>query len=252
MVSCVSESGLIDVQWSYEYAFQRNFGLITPEEQRKLRDSRIAIPGMGGVGGVHLITLARLGIGSFHIADPDQFDVANFNRQYGATIDNLGRGKAEVMSEAVRGVNPEVKLATWHERITESNMDDFLSGVDVLVDGVDFFCLDAKRVIFREARRRGIWCITAGPIGFSTAWIVFSPIGMSFDDYFDLNDSMSNVDRLIAFSIGLAPKATHLPYIDGREWTWKRGPGLPHHSRVSLPRELPPRRRSRFYLAVAS
>tara|TARA_R110002049_G_scaffold285698_3_gene466866 strand:- start:9410 stop:10183 length:774 start_codon:yes stop_codon:yes gene_type:complete len=180
---------------------------------------------MGGVGGVHLITLARLGIGNFNIADPDQFDVGNFNRQYGATIDNLGRGKAEVMQETVRGVNPDVDLRIWNERITESNLDAFLDGVDVLIDGVDFFCLDAKRVIFREAQRRGIWCITAGPIGFSTAWITFSPDGMSFDDYFDLNDSMSNVDRLIAFAVGLAPKATHLPYMDVSSVNLETGAG---------------------------
>ena len=215
----------IDVRWSYEKAFERNVGLIAPKEQRLLRDTRIAIPGMGGVGGVHLITLARLGVGRFHIADPDHFDVANFNRQYGASVENVGRGKAEVMEEALKGVNPEVSLRTWTERITESNIDAFLDGVDVLVDGVDFFCLDAKRVIFREAQRRGIWCITAGPIGFSTAWVVFSPTGMSFDEYFDLSDSMSNLDQLIAFAVGLAPKATHLPYIDVSSVNLETGAG---------------------------
>src|SRR5688572_3034414 len=80
-------------KWTYEDAFKRNRGLITEEEQQKLRNSRVAIAGMGGVGGVHLITLARLGIGKFTIADPDVFDVPNFNRQYGATISNLGRNK---------------------------------------------------------------------------------------------------------------------------------------------------------------
>ena len=180
---------------------------------------------MGGVGGIHLITLARLGIGNFHIADPDHFDIGNFNRQYGASMENVDRGKAEVMEEAVRSVNPEVDVRTWKERITESNIDDFLGGVDVLIDGVDFFCLAAKRVIFREALRRGIWCITAGPIGFSTAWLTFSPDGMSFDEYFDLNDSMSEIDQLIAFAVGLAPKGTHLPYIDVSSVNLETGAG---------------------------
>src|SRR5215510_5748214 len=93
-------------QWSYEEAFKRNRGLITEAEQQKLRNSRVAIAGMGGVGGVHLITLARLGIGKFTIADPDVFEVANFNRQYGATISNLGRNKAEAMAEAALEINP--------------------------------------------------------------------------------------------------------------------------------------------------
>ena len=221
----VSGASPIDVQWSYDEAFQRNRGLIAAEEQEKLRKCRFAIPGMGGVGGVHLMTLARLGIGNFHIADPDRFDIGNFNRQYGASTHNVGRGKAEVMEEAVRSVNPEVSVRTWKDRITETNVDEFLEGVDVLIDGVDFFCLAAKRLIFREALRRRIWCITAGPIGFSTAWLTFSPDGMSFDDYFDLNDSMSDIDQLIAFAVGLAPKGTHLPYIDVSSVNLKTGAG---------------------------
>ncbi|HZU39067.1 MAG TPA: ThiF family adenylyltransferase, partial [Gemmataceae bacterium] len=85
---------------------------------------------------------------------------------------------------------------------------------DVLVDGIDFFALDARRLLFREARRRGIWALTAGPIGFSAAWLVFAPTGMAFDEYFDLNDGMERLDQLIAFAVGLTPRATHLKYLD--------------------------------------
>ena len=56
-------------RWSYEEAFSRNLGLINPQEQEKLRKSRVAIAGMGGIGGINLMTLARLGIGAFRIAD---------------------------------------------------------------------------------------------------------------------------------------------------------------------------------------
>src|SRR5438552_16999774 len=95
--------------WNYERAFSRNRGLISAAEQEKLRRSHVAIAGMGGVGGVHLITLARLGIGKFTIADPDTFEVANFNRQYGAKTHTVGRGKAEVMAAAARAINPDVE-----------------------------------------------------------------------------------------------------------------------------------------------
>ena len=70
----------------YQQAYARNIGWVTPAEQAALRGKRVAIAGMGGVGGVHLLTLARLGIGAFHIADFDTFDIANFNRQVGATM----------------------------------------------------------------------------------------------------------------------------------------------------------------------
>lgn len=200
--------------WSYQQAFARHEGLMNAGEQDRLRRSCVAIVGMGGVGGIHLATLARLGIGAFHIADPDCFELANFNRQYGATTQTLGRGKADVMADQARAINPEVELRVFAEAITPDNVGEFLRGVDVVVDGIDFFAIDARRLVFREARRRGIWAVTAGPIGFSTAWMAFSPTGMSFDTYFDVNDGMDRWDQLIAFAVGLTPRATHLAYLD--------------------------------------
>ena len=69
--------------FDYDTAFSRNIGWVTSPEQAKLRGSRIAIAGLGGVGGAHLFTLARLGIANFNIADFDEFDVHNLNRQTG-------------------------------------------------------------------------------------------------------------------------------------------------------------------------
>ncbi len=200
--------------WSYEEAFSRNLGLVSPEEQQRLRQCRVAIPGMGGVGGNHLMTLTRLGIGKFHIADADAFETKNFNRQFGATLDNLGQAKVSVLDAAAKSVNPELQIEVFDKFITPENVAAFLDGVDLLVDSVDFFAFEARRMLFREARQRGIWALTAGPIGFSTAWLAFDPNGMSFDEYFDLNDDMQAVDKLCAFALGLAPRSTHLPYFD--------------------------------------
>ncbi len=200
--------------WTYSEAFSRNLGLISPSEQERLRGCRVAIPGMGGVGGMHLMTLARLGIGKFRISDADVFETKNFNRQFGATIENLGCEKAEVMATAAHSVNPEIELDTLTEFVTAENIDTFLEGVDLVVDSVDFFAFEARQLIFNEARKRGIWVITAGPIGFSTAWIIFDPAGMSFDEYFDFRAGMQPVDLLCAYAIGLAPRSTHLPYFD--------------------------------------
>jgi molybdopterin/thiamine biosynthesis adenylyltransferase len=201
-------------RWSYELAFSRNLGLINPGEQERLRASRVAIAGMGGVGGVHLATLARLGIGAFRIADPDTFDIVNTNRQYGADIHTLGRSKVQVMAEKARAINPELKLEVFSEPVHSENLGSFLDGVDLLLDGIDFFSFDTRRRLFREAARRGIWAITAGPIGFSAAWLVFDPAGMSFDDYFDLHDGMAPAEEFAAFAMGLAPRGTQFPYID--------------------------------------
>jgi len=92
--------------FDYQLAFDRNIGWVTEPEQQVLRSKRVAIAGMGGVGGVHVVTLARLGVQRFNIADFDTFDIANFNRQVGATMSSLGRPKADVLAEMVRDINP--------------------------------------------------------------------------------------------------------------------------------------------------
>lgn len=200
--------------WDYNEAFQRNRGLISPDEQTRLQNCRVAIPGMGGVGGLHLMTLSRMGIGKFRIADADKFAVGNFNRQFGATIENVGRAKAEVLAESAGGVNPEAEIETLNEFITHENIDSFLDGVDLVIDALDFFAFEARRMLFREAAKRGIWVLTAGPIGFSTAWLAFDPNGMTFDRYFDFREGMQPVDEFAAFVVGLTPRATHPPYFD--------------------------------------
>lgn len=204
----------VETAWNYDEAFSRNLGLISPAEQTRLRKCRVAIPGMGGVGGNHLITLARLGVGKFRIADADAFEVKNFNRQFGSMVDTLDCPKAEVLKRFAQGVNPELEVDALTEFVTSDNVNQFLDGVDLLIDSVDFFAFEARRMLFREARKRGIWTVTAGPIGFSTAWLAFDPNGMTFDDYFDLRDDMEEVDKFCAFAIGLAPRATHVPYFD--------------------------------------
>ena len=214
MTQSTHQSGTAGRNWDYHEAFSRNLGLITPEEQEKLRNSRVAIAGMGGVGGVHLITLARLGIGRFSIADPDTFELANFNRQYGAKICNLGQNKAEVMAAEARQVNPELDIRVFTEPITQANVDAFLDGADLFIDGIDFFAFGTRRLLFHKAREKGIWAITAGPIGFSVAWLVFDPHGMSFDAYFALHDEMTPLEKTAAFLVGLAPRATQSPYLD--------------------------------------
>ncbi len=214
--------------FSYATAFSRNLGLVSEVEQERLRKARVAIAGMGGVGGVHAVTLARLGVGKFHVADRDAFEVANFNRQAGATMATVGHNKAQTMAGQIRQINPESDVRVWNEFITEENIDEFLEGCDVVLDGIDFFSIGSRRLLFAEARRRGLWVVTAGPIGFSTAWLVFDPNGMSFDEYFDLRDDQTEHEQLAAFAVGLTPRATHLRYIDlGRvDLGEARGPSL--------------------------
>jgi molybdopterin/thiamine biosynthesis adenylyltransferase len=200
--------------WSYSEAFCRNRGLIDGHEQEQLRKSRVAVVGLGGVGGIDLVALARLGIGRFTIADPDIFEIRNTNRQYGAMCSSRGRNKADVMSEIVRDINPEAEIRVFREPIGASNADDFLADADVLVDGIDAFEIDLRRLLFSKARRLGIYGLGAGPVGFSTVWVVFGPHGMSFDRYFDVADHMNDVEKFVAYVTGMAPSSLQRRYMD--------------------------------------
>lgn len=200
--------------WSYSEAFTRNLGLISAAEQEKLRNSRVAVVGLGGVGGVDLVALARLGVGKFSIADPDVFEVRNTNRQYGATLSAVGRSKAEVMCDIVRDINPEADIRVFREPIGPRNADAFLDGADLMVDGIDAFEIDLRRLLFGKARERGIYAVGAGPVGFSTVWIVFDPRGMTFDRYFDLSDRLDPVQKFVAYVVGMAPAMLQRNYMD--------------------------------------
>ncbi|MCX7806798.1 MAG: ThiF family adenylyltransferase, partial [Planctomycetota bacterium] len=104
--------------FDYDRAFARNIGLVSEEEQRRLRGLHVGIPGLGGVGGIHLMTLARMGIECFHLADPDVFEVSNVQRQFGATIPSLGRNKTEAMAAAAREINPGIRTCIFADGVT--------------------------------------------------------------------------------------------------------------------------------------
>ena len=198
-----------------EQAFSRNLGLINETEQQKLRESRIAIAGLGGVGGVHLLTLTRTGIGKFHIADLDSYEIGNVNRQVSARVSTLNRQKVDVMVEDALAINPYLEIKTFPQGITKENIDTFLEGVSVVVDGLDFFEFDIRRLLFNRAREKGIYVVTAGPVGFGVVSFVFSPVGgMTFDEYFDVKETMSVLDKTVKFLLGIAPNTDYWKYYD--------------------------------------
>ncbi len=195
----------------YKEAFKRNAGLISEKTQHKLRNTHVAICGMGGVGGVHSETLARLGVGNLTIADGDTFELANENRQMEAMGSTLGKLKKDVMLETLHDINPFATIRTFGY-ITEDNVDAFLEGVTIVVDGIDFFEFDVRRLIFNKARKKGITVITAAPVGFGSSVLVFTKDSMSFDEYFDVNDSTPDNLKPFHFGVGLTPSLLQRSY----------------------------------------
>lgn len=207
-------------------AFARNVGWVTPAEQRILATKRVAIAGLGGVGGSHLLTLTRLGIGAFTIADFDRFEMANFNRQAGATLTSLDRSKVEVLAIMARDINPELVVEVFPSGVDTSNAKAFLGGADLYVDGLDFFAFDARRAVFDECARLGIPATTAAPLGMGAALLNFLPGGMTFEEYFCWKGQDED-EMALRFLVGLAPamlQRRYLVYPSAVDFHARQGP----------------------------
>ena len=202
------------MQYDYFEAFNRNLGFLSSEEQIRLKNARVAIAGLGGTGGAQVQALSRMGMGKFHLADPDTFELANFNRQSGATVPNLGRRKTDVARETILAINPEAEIEVFEQGIAVENIDTFLQGVDVVVDSLDFYCFDERFLLYGKARAKGLWVLTAPPLGFGFTLLMFDPEGMSFEDYFGFHSGMTERDRVVALVAGIAPKPFMLRYLD--------------------------------------
>jgi len=214
------------ITFDYDLAFSRNIGWLTVAEQAKLRNARVAIAGLGGVGGAHLLTLSRLGIANFTISDFDHFDVHNLNRQAGAFMPNMGQSKIRTLEKMARDINPQADLRLFPDGVKPDNVDDFLKDVDVYVDGLDFFALPARRMVFAKCREKGIPVLTAAPLGIGVALLYFSPAGMSAEDYFkwEGHDLQEQYARFIA---GLSPAMLQRNYLvvpESVNFQEKRGP----------------------------
>jgi nitroreductase len=198
--------------FSFLAAFDRNIGWLAEWEQRALGDKRVAIAGMGGVGGFHLLTLARLGVGAFNIADFDRFEIANFNRQVGASMETIGQPKVDVLAQMALAINPELQITRFENGVQDQNVDSFLAGADLFIDGFDFFALDIRRRVFQRCAELGIPALTAAPVGMGVGLVGFTQHGMSFEDYFRF-EGKSELRQYVNFLLGMAPSGIHRAYL---------------------------------------
>ena len=118
--------------------FSRTELLFGAEGMAKLHAAKVAVFGVGGVGGYTVEALTRSGIGSIDIYDFDKFDISNLNRQLHALHSSLGRYKVDVVRERVLDINPDIKINAFKMFYTPDNSSDIdLSIYDYIVDAID-------------------------------------------------------------------------------------------------------------------
>lgn len=143
----------------YEVVTNRNRDKITLEEQALLRTKRVGVIGLS-VGGEAAATVAQEHLcGHMVLADFDELDLSNLNR-LSAGIDELGDNKARVVARRIGKIDPYLPLTLYEDGVTDENLDDFMSGLDLLLEECDD--LRMKYRIRQEARERRTNVVYAG------------------------------------------------------------------------------------------
>jgi len=107
------------------------------EGQKKLKNSTVAVAGIGGLGCVSSMYLAAAGVGKLVLIDKDKTSLNNLNRQVLYSQNDIGRYKVETARERLRALNPEVEIAMVPDEITVDNIPRIVGKVNVVVDGLD-------------------------------------------------------------------------------------------------------------------
>ena len=134
--------------------FIRNEMLLGREAIEKLKNSKVAIFGIGGVGGYVLEALVRSGVGEIDVIDSDDVAISNINRQILATESTVGRKKVDVAEERAKEINPDVKINKFPIFYLPDTADSFdLASYDYIVDAID--TVSAKMELIKRANEVG-------------------------------------------------------------------------------------------------
>lgn len=140
--------------------FARTELLLGEEGIRKLKESKVMVFGVGGVGSHCIEALARSGVGTLILIDNDEVSLTNINRQSIALHSTIGRYKTEVMKEKIADICPEIQVKTYERFVLEDNVEDILSeNPDYIIDAID--TVTAKLTLAVKAKERGIPLISS-------------------------------------------------------------------------------------------
>ena len=139
--------------------FSRTALLLGEEGVQKLNKARVAVFGVGGVGGYAVEALARSGVGAFTLVDPDRVSESNINRQIIALSSTVGRYKTQVAADRIRDINPDCRVETKEIFYLPENDEIDFSSFDYVVDAVD--TVSAKLAIIQRAKEAGVPVISA-------------------------------------------------------------------------------------------
>jgi len=172
----------------YQQLISRNIGILTKEEQLRLKQSCVAVAGCGCIGALSAELLARAGVGCFKVADPDVFEISNINRQVTALSSTVGQNKAEVLSRRLKDINPDIVVEVFSYAINKGNVDDFVSKSTLVIDGLDYYAFEDMLSLHRAAERNKLPVLTAVAVAFGGNYFAFDEKSQSFEEYVGIRD----------------------------------------------------------------
>ncbi|MDG2916227.1 ThiF family adenylyltransferase [Bisgaard Taxon 10/6] len=183
------------------------------QSQDIIASSTIGIAGCGGIGGAMALRLARFGVKKLKLADPDSFDWSNLNRQYGASIDTIGRNKAEVVGDLVFNLAKDVEIEIYPDGITTDNAESFVDGCDLVLDQLDFYVINEKFALHKAFRNcdKTKLILACSVVGWAAHLYKFEKNSMPIEKWYriDGNETLPELTEKLATL--WAPKLPHFP-----------------------------------------
>ena len=141
--------------------------------QKKLLNGKVLIIGAGGLGAPAALYLAAAGVGTIGIADADEVDLSNLQRQVIHTTNDIGKAKVQSAKETMEAINPDVKVITYRDYVDSTNIVDLIKDYDFIIDGTDNF--PAKFLINDACVMEGKAFSHAGIIRFKGQLMTYVP-----------------------------------------------------------------------------
>lgn len=166
--------------------------------QLNLRNLKVGVAGLGGMGSNIAEIFARLGVGHLRLADPDIIEVSNINRQVIANLNTLGSSKLEACASEISSIDPEIKLEKFPQGITGENAETFVSGLDVVINEIDVLHMDKQLHLLNAARKQGLAVYTTLVVGVGIHLYKYSPTSsFTAEDFLGSLLKDSSLDNLL-------------------------------------------------------
>lgn len=194
---------------TYRSRISRNLGILSNDQQLKIKDSRIFIIGCGGIGCIAAECFARSGVEKFILCDFDIFEESNLNRQAGCFETTLGKYKVEVLAQNIKDINPNADIISYNRILSQSEIEDLIACSDFVFPAADDFAFSVG--VFDLCKKHQKPALMVVPIGLWGVITIIPPKSKfsvrhihglpNFSEYEDLKDLLENdiykVGRLV-------------------------------------------------------